>query len=375
MDRKFTGRMRPIGISLFLFFLVMSFQNCGVVKFEESASKRAGFTFPTEGCSQDSFTQPQYQFAQKVDLLIMTDTSSSLDAERREVAQEIDRFVEKLPQGSDFQIAVMLGHLDPAAGQPDWVGRIFQAGNEPHVLASRSLPLGAIRAHLLQKLTSVVSDRYGTAGGESGFISLTRALGDRLSEARAHGFFRSDAALAVIFVSDENDICVPEANPLAYEVDMYNAHCDPTVHNHLTLYRSLLNQVGENPLALGAIIHTQASEVTGSADGVGLGYLELVQQNRGVLAPISHTNGIADGISRIGELLAARLNLITERRLYKYMEGHQIRVVVNGELAPSNSFEVNPLVPSIRLLDPSATGSANSAVQILNCEPWVDLEE
>lgn len=375
MDVKVSGLYRPLVCISFLSVLMLAFQNCGEVRFEESAAKRAGFSFPKDGCSQDTFSQPHLTFGQKVDLLIVTDTSASLDTERRTVAQEIDQFVNALPQGADYQIAVMLGHLAPPVGGTDWVGRLFQANNEPFVLSSKELSSELIRANLLQKLTNIDLDRYSTGGGESGIFSLTAGLGERFAENRALGFFRPDAALSVVFISDENDICVPEGNASASELQMYNDHCDPTIHNDSVLYRSLINTVGGNSLVLGGVLHRSIDEVSEASDGVGLGYLELVAHNGGIVTPISQTDRISNGLSQIGELMAARLSLITERRLYEYEVNHSIEVRVNGVLAPEGSYTVNPLVPSIRLLDSSATGSANSTVEILNCEPWVEDQE
>ena len=45
-------------------------------------------------------------------------------------------------------------------------------------------------------------------GGETGLFSLNKAMGnDEYQVAQDLGFFRDDAALVVIFVADEQDIC------------------------------------------------------------------------------------------------------------------------------------------------------------------------
>src|SRR5262249_38693417 len=54
------------------------------------------------------------------------------------------------------------------------------------------------------------------AGGEMGLYSLNRAFDkDRLTEILQKGFFRDSAALAVIFIADEEDVCfgVPAGKP------------------------------------------------------------------------------------------------------------------------------------------------------------------
>lgn len=368
MDRS--NNIRSTFASIGVLMLMLPFQNCSEVEFTESRDI-GSFKIPLEGCTEDSFSQPAFTFGQKVDLLIMSDTSVSIDAERRAVAEQIDRFINELPQGADYQVGVMLGHMKPASGQPDWVGRLYQAKSEPKILASVSMDQITIRQHLLTKLTNTVTDAYGGTGGESGMFSLTTAITSRLQENKKEGFFRANAALAVIFVSDENDVCMIQPDTTGTEIEMYNNHCT-SIHTPAHLYRTLTNLLGEKSLVIGSIVHTAANQVTESGDGVGYGYIELAQANSGILAPISDSAAITRGLSEIGRLMARRLDLITERRLYKYNSAHTIQVRVNGVLAPPNSYVVNPSIPSIHLLNTESAGQALSVINILNCEAGVD---
>ena len=162
------------------------------------------------GCTARTFRQPIS--SGKLDLLFVTDTSGSLAAEREEIAEGIDHFIRALPEGQDIRIGVMLAHspLSPYSGRlwrsDGGMIRGFER-SEPWVLSTIDMPRGYVRAKLRQKLRWQESE-YISDGGEFGMGSLLSGLDSaRLAESRAKGFFRTDAALAVVFVSDENDIC------------------------------------------------------------------------------------------------------------------------------------------------------------------------
>src|SRR6185369_6429602 len=66
---------------------------------------------------------------------------------------------------------------------------------------------------------------YNGEQGEMGSYALLKALSPAtLAESRALGFFRTDAALAVVTISDENDICAVYPNPLPTN---YTLHSSP----------------------------------------------------------------------------------------------------------------------------------------------------
>src|SRR5690606_11712196 len=154
-------------------------------------------------CFLERSVQPEAEITRKIDLLFVTDTSGSLDEERAGIAEGIDGFVAALPAEVDYQVGVVLGH----SSKSSWSGRLYRKDSDPLVLSSSELSLSDIRKHLKRKLTRTAGDWYAD-GGEENFYSLWRALDDdRLQESRAAGFFREDAALAVVFISDENEIC------------------------------------------------------------------------------------------------------------------------------------------------------------------------
>ncbi|MEK6579130.1 MAG: hypothetical protein AABZ55_07875, partial [Bdellovibrionota bacterium] len=155
-------------------------------------------------CFDDRFLQPEALITHNLDLLFVTDTSGSLDVERAGVAAGIDSFVAELPSTVDYQVAVMLAH----GSRSSYSGRLWSGSSSfPKVSRSSTMSLSTIRANLTYNLTHVASDTFSD-GGEEGLYGLTQGLqGTQLSESRSLGFFRPDAALAVVFISDENDIC------------------------------------------------------------------------------------------------------------------------------------------------------------------------
>lgn len=152
---------------------------------------------PIGSCYLERYTQPIAPQSPKVDLLFVTDSSGSLDAEKTNLADGIDAFVAELPANTNYRIAVMLAH----GSKSKYSGALFKAKTEPTVLNSQSMSLATIRSNLKTKLLNTADDSYSD-GGEEGLYSLNLAMDPApLAASQAKGFFRSDATLAVVFAS------------------------------------------------------------------------------------------------------------------------------------------------------------------------------
>jgi hypothetical protein len=250
-------------------------------------------------CSSDQlirwqFLQPQPLASQAVDVLFVVDTSDSLWNERIAIAHCFPEFLEKLPAGTDYRVAVMEAH----GGDSDYAGRLYSAPGVPLVLGPGAAGSEdeAIEENLEHSLGTTACDP-GPSHGEAGLYSFLRSLDkDRSNEIKGQGFFRDNAALSVVFVSDENDICFPPQlhgytnwpdyvkNTDGSEMVAYQKYClNADGSEHVTpnqVLASLMNFKPQVPVSVGAFIHTDPNKVfrfPWVEDAIGHGYLEMTQ--------------------------------------------------------------------------------------------------
>lgn len=266
-------------------------------------------------CYQDSYNQPDFEITKKVDILFVTDTSTSMDNDKAAIAAGIDSFIAQLPSDVDFQIGVVLAHASKSA----YTGKLYKSSKgEGYILSNKTLSLATLRQQLSYKLTSQPADEG--AGGEMGLYSLSRMLGDtNYALAQSQGFFRADAATAVVFVSDEDDICAIYPAGVTRvtttgETNIRNRDCVGLSHE--TVYTQLKNRRANMPLLVSGIVYTNPATVpkTASEDGVGYGYIDLIKL-AGDSAVDLASGDIAKGLSTIGGLVTKKLNLLTSFKL------------------------------------------------------------
>ncbi len=264
-------------------------------------------------CREDRFTQAEARVSRKIDLLFVTDTSASLSQERRDIARGIDSFVAALPSDSDLRVAVMLGH----SSRSIWSGALFRTRSVGPVLDLGSHGLGRVRSGLETLLSSGPSDWYGD-GGEELLYSVARGIqGAPLEMARSQGFFRPDAALAVIFVTDENDICAayPEGvirvgDRDGLELPAYQRDCRGITHERVLADLRALQ--AERPLFVGGIGYINPDTVPmGAENEVAYGIVELVAAARGKMVDLAGPGAerFSAGLGEIGELVQREVSL------------------------------------------------------------------
>lgn len=148
----------------------------------------------------------------KIDILFVVDTSASMKEERSLIASQMGAFIDELNPNIDYQIGVMPAHGPSTKKSPgNFYGRLYSAGShDPSVIKYRGLQgkAGVVK-DLVGKMKNLPNDR-SDAQGEVGLLGLYAGLINKdlkdqmVSRDR---FLREDAALAVIFVADENDAC------------------------------------------------------------------------------------------------------------------------------------------------------------------------
>ncbi|MGA0164624.1 MAG: hypothetical protein ACO3LE_10355, partial [Bdellovibrionota bacterium] len=149
------------------------------------------------------FQQPLAQTSvSKLDLLFVMDTSASMDDKKEAISNGLVQFVSRLPADSDINLGLLLAH-----GQSQWAGKLYRRGAEPVVLRSVDLSPNELSERFFYKLTDAPSEAGSSGEFSLGALKLLLSNQENKEAAIAQGFLREDAALVVVFVSDENDIC------------------------------------------------------------------------------------------------------------------------------------------------------------------------
>lgn len=320
---------------------------------------------PGENCFAKTQHQPEAELTKNIDILFMVDTSGSLDIERSSIGEGVDAFVGALPADANVRIGVMLAH----AGT--WSGKLYRYGTVgPYVLDTQSMSLADIRTVLRQRMQKVATENE-TDGGEVGLYSLSRALdADRMAESRSLGFFREDAALAVVFVTDENDICArypegitPVYDPDRKEAPAFNKYCQNLTAE--STYLKLREFQKERPLLVSGIVYFEESNIPASGENeIAYGILDIIRANNGLMVDLAGGR-FYEGLANIGSLVTKRLNLITEYPLDnkgQEIDESTIAVEVDGSQVP---FNFDSLVSEVHLT--GYAGLENSEVYIGYC--------
>ena len=352
--------MKKLTIYISMLGLLVAFQNCSDVGFSDAPSGTQSPTCQNPPCTggpggpgtpQNSLnpasithTQPAAVVTEKVDILFVTDTSGSINAERAAIAAGLDQFVANLPANIDYNVAVLLAH-GPNSNNS---GVLYEDDDEGKVLQSANLQLNQIQNRLRDKIENPPSDG-ATDGGEVGMYSLQQLLEPaNFAQAQQEGFFRTDSALAVIFVSDENDICAvyppgitPVPDPQGDEVRTKNGLCVQANINAQTTYQKLVAAQNGLPLTVTGVLYNDVNTVpNGGENELGYGYLDMIALNGSQSANLA--GDIAAGLGNLGTLVTASF---FQRTLYavsnpaitdcpNQMEEPSITATVNGVHVP-----------------------------------------
>jgi hypothetical protein len=340
---------------------------------------------PTKGnlCGLDQqvkwrFIQPT-SLSTPLDILFVVDTSSSMDSKRARVASNLPKFISKLSTELDYQVGVMLGH----GGSSIYSGSLYSPRGRPSVLSSRSLSAVEIENQLVDRLTGVIRDA-SDANGEALMYSLDQSLGQaKFSKIQNQGFYRNDAALALVFVTDENDVCFrpdlsgysqfPHYVPSVGGIEnvFYQNYCvDPvtkTAKIGPASIQSKLRALKMNlPLTLAGVIHNDVSFAPNTEEAIGHGILELVKSSmNGIAIDISSTD-LSSPLSALGDHLISQLKLLTSFELGSgvKIQENSVSVTVDGKTVGAE-FDSHVNVVSIGAHD---AGQSKSIVEVTACK-------
>lgn len=328
---------------------------------------------PKAFCYEHQEYQPPAQVTKKIDILFVVDSSGSLNEERDAIGDGVDAFVAELPADADVRIAVMPAHATT------WAGRLYRpSSTTPFVLDNQAMAMADIRAALRTRMRNVATETI-TDGGEAGIYSLDRAMEPtQLAESRAQGFFRSDAALAVVFVADENDICarypvgvVPVPDPNFKEGPAFNLYCQYVTPENT--YTRLRGFQGDRPLLVSGVVYHEGSVFPHTGENeIAYGYLEMIRAANGLAVDLAGGH-VHEGLAQIGTLVTKKLSLKTEFTLDDHggeIDPASVGVEVDAAQVP---FVYVSEVKEVHLT--SHAGRENSEVYISYCLKPDDSEE
>jgi hypothetical protein len=333
-----------------------------------------------------SFTQPEANERKSIDLLFVVDTSVSMDKKRAQLAKSVSSFVSALDPGTDYRIGVMLAH----GAKSSYSGKLYAASGSRVVLDSSQQSAADIQSQLLNSLVNVVRDG-DDAAGEAMLASFQKSTtGAKLTKIQSQGFYRNDAALAVIFISDENDICYPPQDhgytgypdyvPSATTIEQkaYTSNCLDSSGNIVITPESTLAALEklkpQGAFSIAGIVHWDPSKVpvfAGSEEAIGHGIVELVDlankthagnPDQELALDITHSD-FSSGLSKFGTLTSSMLNLQTVFPLDGQLDPDSIEMSVDQKPV-SFVFDVNSVSTRIALKD---AGGAGSKVEVSAC--------
>lgn len=139
----------------------------------------------------------QQRTVQKSDVLFVVDNSGSMGDDQGTLASNFDSFISSFQDSTlDWHVGVVAGDLD--GNQNEW-GRLREYGGERWVHSDTPDPVAAFNA-----MANIGADGAGSCemGLEASFNALGWLAGNGQWNA---GFYREDALLSIVIVSDEAD--------------------------------------------------------------------------------------------------------------------------------------------------------------------------
>lgn len=196
---------------LFLTFgILTTFNNCSGVEFKKSDNQQGSTVAPVdcEGAGCESPTTPvivdkTFSYTtlarlNKVDILLVIDNSQSMIDERAELADRLDGFVQNLDaSGIDWQMCFLTTHV---VGNPDAGLARKWSGLNKIVLDKNTTDRVQVFAD------SINGVPQGSSTDGSGREQGIGATYEALAKSQNQSCFRSDSGLAVIVLSDEDEL-------------------------------------------------------------------------------------------------------------------------------------------------------------------------
>lgn len=293
----------------------------------------------------DTFQQTNSSFNNKLDILFVIDDSGSMSPYQTNLSNNFSAFISDfITKGYDFRIAVITSSA--------WEAQFFGGASSQNRARFRSTSGSAILDPSTLNIETAFSQNIsaGTTGNgdERPLQSIQVALEHSFNS--SYGFPRSDAYLAVIIVTDEDDYsnststCLQPNPSGGCNNNAYNpgwTHPSMSTHqtsNYVSYFDSLTNSTSTiKKYNVSTIAVTdnacKTNPSTHPAAMIGLRVMDIANETEGVIGSICDTN------------FSASLNLIqqqigelsTQFYLSRVPIESSIRVAVNGVSVPKST--------------------------------------
>ncbi|MBK9293021.1 MAG: VWA domain-containing protein [Oligoflexia bacterium] len=272
----------------------------------------------------------------QVDLLLVVDNSGSMGSKQAQLASGFVGFIDYLVASQfDFRIAITTMDMSSGGAKGNFVGN-------PKVL-SKSTP--DLRNAFINNMN------LGTNGSDlsRGFEAMQSSLSDSKLNGTNSGFFREEALLAIIFMSDEDD----------NDSSNWQNYAD-FLDNRKPMfpwgYRGwLVNSIVVKELSNKCLTYNQFASA-------GYGFMNLSNISEGIIESICE----ADLVGATANLRARIAEILTQFHLNREPDVATIRVYINGVLIPQdpvNGWTYNPVGYTI-LFHGNSVPAANANVTV-----------
>ena len=220
----------------------------------------------------------------EVDILLVVDNSASMEDEQDKLSEGFESFVEFFDVADvDYHIGVTTTDMSSTGGQ----GVLVNHGGTRVIHRGTDDPAEVFRQNV----------KVGVLGSafEQGLSAGAHALSEDLAEEENYGFLRQDAALSVIFVSDEED---SSPHPVNDYINYFYGRKD-------SRQRDIFNASALTGIDPDTLEPSDCSVTATSYAAAGHRYHDVALQTGGIVASICESD-FGDIISEMG-LASSRL--------------------------------------------------------------------
>jgi hypothetical protein len=244
------------------------------------------------------YTQTTSAVGGKVDVLFVLDSSSSIDAARAKISASFSTFVGEFLNIGTVNVAFILSWGDPNPnGGYEGSGHLYHVGTNPYVLTAHignSGEMTNLQTALAATLALTPPDQPSATSppddGELGMYSVKQlvTVSALTNEAKSRGFLNTGAALVVIFVADENDICAIYPSPSdlppwvpSNERDLHATYCPSGIAgSDLYAWTKAIKGIND-PVQFDGLVYTSPVSYAYEQE-MGYGYLDVIAASNGV---------------------------------------------------------------------------------------------
>lgn len=298
-------------------------------------SDKVNFNLPP---ATENFAQ-NVTYNNKVDILWVVDNSSSMLKHQQNLSAQVPELVQTLNSlKMDYHMAVVttsMGGVSPDGGK--------FIGNPKFVTSATPDLVNTLKNRMI----------VGEAGSnnERGLESMAASLSTSYLSNEGRGFFRDDALLVVIALSDEDDKSAV-SSPAKYYTNFLDGIKTPWVDGSRSW---VFNFIGVLPTSTNCKTFNDYSEA-------GLTFIDMVKTSGGVQESICSTNLS----SAVGNIRARIYQILTDFKLSKLPVIESITVTINGNTIPRSNVNGWDYIESLNVVRfyGSAVPSADSSIKV-----------